>query len=336
MSQSSNDPKAFSAMLAALAGNSCRSQSGNDPFSAIPSILEPSPLSVSALTWALAGLNKPAPIKQSKSRLAPGPSGTTPIANALADLINRATAVENKPLHGLHRTMNLEGELQTEIKKIFRERWTTRDGQVVPEPKDLALGNDAVKLEATVLYADMSGSTSLVDKYRADFAAEIYKTYLASAARIIKDEGGTITAYDGDRIMAVFIGGFKNSSAAKAALKINWAVSKLINPSLKLQYGNNTYQMSHVVGIDTSPVFASRIGVRNDNDIVWVGRAANYAAKLSSLNEGYSIYLTGDVFDKLHESAKFGGAPRQLMWEQRFWTSMNDLRIYRSDWIWPL
>jgi class 3 adenylate cyclase len=340
MSQSFNDPKLFSAMLAALAGQKSNlSQSGGDLFPADPPVPGQSPLSVATLTRALAGLNKPAPTKESTPFGAPSSSGTTSLAasalvKALAGLSNITSGTEHKPLHGLHRATNLDDKLQTDIKKIFRERWTTRDGQVVPEPEDLALDNDAVKLEATVLYADLSGSTSLVDDYRADFAAEIYKAYLASAARIIKEEGGTITAYDGDRIMAVFIGGFKNSSAAKAALKINWAVSKLINPSLKAQYGNDTYQMSHVVGIDTSSILASRIGVRNDNDIVWVGRAANYAAKLSSLNGDHSVYLTGDVFDKLHESAKFGGDPRRLMWEQRSWTNMNNMRIYGSDWIW--
>ena len=307
MSQSF-DLKVFSAMMAALADKKPDlAQSGADLFSAIPFIPEQSSLAVSALTRAVAGVS------------------------------NISSATENKPLHGLYRATNLGDGLQTSIKKVFREQWTTRDGQVVPEPESLGLGNDAVRLEsATVLYADLSGSTNLVDQKSASFAAEIYKAYLASAARIIKDEGGSITAYDGDRIMAIFIGGYKNTSAATAALKINWAVSELINPSLKAQYGDNTYQMSHVVGIDTSPLFASRIGVRNDNDIVWVGRAANYAAKLSSLNEGYSVFITGDVFDKLHESAKFGDTQNEPMWEERLWTDMNNLKIYRSNWTWSL
>jgi len=29
----------------------------------------------------------------------------------------------------------------------------------------------------------------------------------------------------------------------------------------------------------------ARVGVREDNDIVWIGRAANYAAKLCALSE---------------------------------------------------
>jgi class 3 adenylate cyclase len=47
--------------------------------------------------------------------------------------------------------------------------------------------------------------------------------------------------------------------------------------------GQYVYQLKHVIGIDSSSLFACRIGIRNDNDAVWVGRAANYAAKLSAI-----------------------------------------------------
>jgi len=226
--------------------------------------------------------------------------------------------------------------LEEEAANIFRERWTDRDGETVPEPSNLRLGNDAVNLEATVLYADMAGSTNLVDQQSPKLAAEVYKCYLACAARIVKEEEGSITAYDGDRIMAVFIGNVKNTTAARTAMKIQWAVRNIVNPALKNQYGEGAYQMRHVIGIDCSQILACRIGVRNDNDIVWVGRAANYAAKLSSISDAYPIYITGEVFDRLNESTKYGGVPRRLMWEERSWTSMNGMRIFRSNWTWSL
>lgn len=232
--------------------------------------------------------------------------------------------------------MALLQDLQELVGKIFREQWSARDGQVVPEPEDLQLGNDGVNLDATVLYADMCDSTQLVDEQQPTVAAEVYKAYLACAAAIIKDEGGAITAYDGDRIMGVFIGNSKCTTAARTALKIHWAVSKIVNPGLKKQYGEGAYQMKHVVGIDTSPLFVCRIGVRNDNDLVWVGRASNYAAKLSTLNTGYPTYITGEVFDKLHRSLKYNGNPERFMWEERTWTPMNDMRILRSNWLWKL
>jgi len=230
----------------------------------------------------------------------------------------------------------LRDDLQEEAAKILREAWTDRDGEVVPEPSDLHLGNDAVSLEATVLYADMAGSTKLVDEQSPKLAAEVYKSYMACAARIIKDEDGSITAYDGDRVMGIFIGNVKNTTAARTAMKIHWAVRNIVNPALRKQYGNGAYQMGHVIGIDTSRILACRIGVRNDNDLVWVGRAANFAAKLSSLDSGYPIYITGEVFDRLKHTSKYGGDPRRLMWEERSWTAMNAMRIYRSNWTWSI
>ena len=85
--------------------------------------------------------------------------------------------------------MALKEELEASVGKIFRESWTERDGQIVPAPEDIRLGNDAVKLVGTVLYADMADSTQLVDDYPPHFAAEIYKSYLTCAAKIIKSEG---------------------------------------------------------------------------------------------------------------------------------------------------
>ena len=230
--------------------------------------------------------------------------------------------------------MTFKTDLEKEVKEIFESKWTVRKGEVVPDPEDLQLGNDAVKLQATVLYADMSDSTDLVDRHKHHFAAEIYKTYLRSAATIIKSEKGTITAYDGDRVMAVFLGNSKNTSAVRSAMKINYAVHNIINPLLKNQYPKETYQLKHVIGVDTSELFVARIGVRNDNDLVWVGRAANYAAKLCSLNGKYSTYITGEVFDSMDKSAKYGGKDNSLMWDEKVWTARKDLRIYGSTWWW--
>ena len=117
--------------------------------------------------------------------------------------------------------MALRDDLQEQAANILRERWAERDGEVVPEPSNLELGNDAVNLEATVLYADMVGSTKLVDEQSPTLAAEVYKSYMVCAARIIKNEEGSITAYDGDRVMGVFIGNVKNTTAARTAMKIH-------------------------------------------------------------------------------------------------------------------
>ena len=98
--------------------------------------------------------------------------------------------------------MGLKDDLEKEVKKIFGDTWTSRKGTVVPTTDDIGLGNDGVELDAAVLYADLTDSTSLVSGYSQEFAAEIYKCYLRCAAKIIRAEGGSITSFDGDRIIS--------------------------------------------------------------------------------------------------------------------------------------
>ncbi len=226
--------------------------------------------------------------------------------------------------------MSLGDDLNSEVRKILRERWTTRQGSVVPDPEDLGLGNDAVLLDGTVLYADLNGSTNLVETKEPGFAAEVYKCFLTCAARIIRAEGGEITAYDGDRIMAVYLGGSKNTDAASTALKINYSVTKIINPAIQDQYPSTSYSVRHVVGIDTSSLFVARIGVRGDNDLVWVGRAANYAAKLSD-GAGPASQITPDVYNMLHHSSKYSEDGRH-MWVNSTAPALGNKTIYTSTW----
>ena len=229
---------------------------------------------------------------------------------------------------------SLRDDLLQEVSKIFRSRWTTRDGNVVPASNSIALDNDAVKLDdATVLYADLADSTNLVDAYGPEFPAEIYKTFLHCAGKIIRSEGGEITAYDGDRIMAVYLRPSKHTSAVRSALKINYAVQRIICTLEQTQYPKTPYQVRHKIGIDTSSLFVAKTGFRGANDLVWIGRAANYAAKLSMLDDTYRTYITPEVYNVLEPSVKdkksVEGKP---MWEPRLWTSFDSRLIYASNW----
>jgi class 3 adenylate cyclase len=226
-------------------------------------------------------------------------------------------------------------EVLREIQGIFGKRWNTRVGRKVPETEEVALGNEAVTLSGTVLYADMADSTDLVNGFRSWFAAEIYKAYLLGACRVIRNNNGQITAFDGDRVMAVFLGDYKNTTAVKAALQINYVVTKT-NEILRTAYPTTLYSLRHSVGIDTSDLFVARTGIRNANDLVWVGRAANYAAKLSSFGDkDYPTYITEDVFTRLNEEAKTGGHEKKPMWEKRLWTE-RQTTVYRSNWWWSI
>jgi len=98
------------------------------------------------------------------------------------------------------------------------------------------------------------------------------------------------------------------------------------------------FPISHCVGVDTSEILVVRAGERDSNDLVWIGRAPNFGAKLSDIREGdYHSFITETVFTKMNDSAKYGGNPKEIMWEKR---SVNfageETIVYRSRWRWNL
>jgi class 3 adenylate cyclase len=233
--------------------------------------------------------------------------------------------------------MPLLDDMKVAVQAIAQSAWTTRAGEVVPDPEDLRLANDAVEFDrATVLYADLRGSTSMVDSEDWQFSAEVYRAFLHCAALIIRTGGGKITSYDGDRVMGVWIGKRQTTSAAIAGLKINYAVQEIVNPALKRQYPRWTGEVKQVVGIDTSAIRAARTGVRGGNDIVWVGRAANYAAKLTNLNLAERTLITDEAFSRLLDEAKYGGDANSLMWKHYVWSQQGNRIIHGSSWQWHI
>jgi adenylate cyclase len=232
--------------------------------------------------------------------------------------------------------MSVTTELESGVDDILSQTWNVRDGQVVPESEDVALAGGAVEIEVAILYADMADSTELVSDFDARTAARVMKSFLYCASRIVRANGGAIRSFDGDRVMGIFIGDSKNSSAGKTALQINSAVIDIIRPRVERKYPTlaaNGFIVRHASGVDRSKVLAVRAGMRGSNDLIWIGRAAAVAAKLSSIRTGaYASYITQDVYSRLDAASKT--SPNgQPMWEAIPGTKYG-LAIYRSGWKW--
>jgi class 3 adenylate cyclase len=230
--------------------------------------------------------------------------------------------------------MSLADDLKSEVGKIFAEKWTEREGAVVPESSDIGLGNDCIMLDAALLYSDIRRSTNLVDKYNAKFAAEVYKTFLHCAAKIVRSEGGSITAYDGDRIMAVWLGSSKCSKAVTAALRINHARVNIIIPAIRANYsGLQDFAFTHTSGVDVSRLLVARTGVRGANDLVWVGRAANHAARMCELPT-YSTRISKEVFGALADLERLDDK-KAMMWTDDK-SVVEGRPVYGSNHWWAL
>ena len=69
--------------------------------------------------------------------------------------------------------------------------------------------------------------------------------------------------------------------------------------------------------------------VRGSNDLVWVGRTANYAAKLSGFREGnFATWITTGVYENMRDSVKFSKDTTHL-WAKNDWTACK-VEVYGS------
>ncbi|MFF4846191.1 adenylate/guanylate cyclase domain-containing protein [Streptomyces collinus] len=235
--------------------------------------------------------------------------------------------------------MALGDDIRSDLDKLVGTPWSVRNGTVVPDTDGVKLySNDAVKLDAVYLYADLLGSTKLARDYTWQTAGKVIRASLHTASKIIKAFEGEIRSYDGDRVMGIFIGGSKNSNAAKAALRINYALKDIVQPALyanlpTLQSGG--YQPRMCAGIASGEAVIARAGVRGRSDLVSIGRAPNVAAKLSDIREAgtYRTYITADVYKRLDEQAKLSKGVN--MWEARSAkVGGEQMTIYRSNYWW--
>lgn len=231
------------------------------------------------------------------------------------------------------------------VDDFFSGDYEITGGRVIPDVDDIAFGKNGNEIELAMLFIDIRESTKIVDGLRRTTAARMYKSFLWGVAKIARLNDGELRSFNGDGVLVVFIGNNKRTNAAKAALQMSWFAQKVLKPKLDTVFQNNQslqgqgIEFDFGIGIDVGKVLVVRGGIRgeNNNDLVWVGNATNYAVKLSGLSkDGYHIYISDDVYKNMDKSSKFGGSPEKDMWESRTWTDVDGITIYRSNWTWAV
>ena len=110
---------------------------------------------------------------------------------------------------------------------IAFERANTRDAfarfvpesvvdQVLQDAEGVRLGG--VRGEATVMFSDLRGFTSFAETLQPEQVIDSLNRYLTAMSEAILDHGGTLVAYMGDGIMAVFGAPLQQDDHADRAL----------------------------------------------------------------------------------------------------------------------
>lgn len=230
--------------------------------------------------------------------------------------------------------MALKENLKGAVTSIYATAFVERDGQKIPASEDVALANGAVKLDAAFLYADLAGSGLIAKSCPWDTTAKILRAYLDCAVRIIRSHGGEIRSFDGDRVMGVFLGDRKCTNAVKAALQINWATANIVQKEATGRFAsvkNNAVKIRQACGVDVGLSRAVRAGIRNNNDLIWIGRPPSLAAKLSDFREyPYCTFISAATYGAIDAEVKIAGDKNIWEWKRVPFAGGEEL-IYRSS-----
>jgi class 3 adenylate cyclase len=217
--------------------------------------------------------------------------------------------------------MSMLSDLNTQIDGYMAGQYKVTAKSGVPIPEDIPLGNEAAELNAATLFVDVRQSSDITNTFRRQTAAKIMKAYFVGAVKIVNTNNGYVRSFNGDGMLAIFVGEDRHDHAVKAAMQLKWFVNYVLEPKFRQYFNNNLKALGSALnfsigsGIDEGTIYAVRVGIKGTNDVAWIGRCTNTSAKLSGVTD--AIAITGAVYNNLSASLTHAGDAR-FMWEQPF------------------
>jgi adenylate cyclase len=209
--------------------------------------------------------------------------------------------------------LGLVGALAVQYFTETRERQRTKllFSRFVPEnvvdqvldqaDDDLRLGG--VQREGTVMFSDLRGFTSFAESLPVERVIEVLNKYLGEMSTAILDNGGTLVAYMGDGIMAVFGAPIEQPDHADRALA---AAREMLGPRLatfnaylREEGLGEGFRMG--VGLNSGHVMSGNVGSERRLEYTAIGDTTNTAARLEGMTKGtpHQLFLAEATKDLL-------------------------------------
>ncbi len=168
---------------------------------------------------------------------------------------------------------------------------------------DLRLGGE--RRVATVLFSDLRGFTSYAESRSPDQVIDVLNRYLSAMSDVILDHGGTLVAYMGDGIMAVFGAPIEQDDQAERALAtariMTGPALEAFNIWMREAGAGEGFRMG--VGINSGAVMSGNVGSERRLEYTVIGDTTNTAARLEGMTKGtpYAIFLGEQTREMLSE-----------------------------------
>jgi adenylate cyclase len=169
--------------------------------------------------------------------------------------------------------------------------------------ENLRLGG--VERDCTVMFSDLRSFTSFSETQPAERVIDVINFYLNEMTEAILDAGGTLIAYMGDGIMALFGAPLEQHDHADRALV---AAREMMGPRLgrfnawlRAEGHGEGFKMG--IGLNSGPVMAGNVGSEQRVEYTAIGDTTNTASRLEGMTKGtpYQLYLAETTYSRLKD-----------------------------------
>jgi adenylate cyclase len=166
--------------------------------------------------------------------------------------------------------------------------------QVLKDADGVRLGG--VRREGTVMFSDLRGFTSFSETLEPERVIEALNGYLTAMSEAILDEGGTLVAYMGDGIMAVFGAPLQQDDHADRALAAAREMLSRVkgwNEWLREQ-GLHEGGFKMGIGLNSGPVMSGNVGSERRVEYAAIGDTTNTASRVEGMTKGtpHQLFFT--------------------------------------------
>jgi adenylate cyclase len=158
--------------------------------------------------------------------------------------------------------------------------------EVLASADGLRLGG--VQREGTVMFTDLRGFTSFSEKLTPAQVIDVLNHYLSEMSDAILDNGGTLVAYRGDGIFAVFGAPLEQPDHADRALRTAREMLEVrlprFNDWIRSQGLGDGFRMG--IGLNSGYVMSGHVGSERRVEYAAVGDTTNTASRIEALTKG--------------------------------------------------
>lgn len=152
------------------------------------------------------------------------------------------------------------------------------------------------EVEATVLFADVRGFTTMCEHMQPDEVFGLLNAFFGEMVNSVFKEHGLVDKYIGDSVMAVFGVPIRSSDHAVRAVRAATEMLRRLE-ELNAQRFFGDIELQIGIGIHTGPLMAGHVGCLQRMEYTVLGDSVNLASRLQALTRSFdsSLLVSGSV-----------------------------------------